>query len=221
MANYVDNNKFLQEISKYRVLYLEAQEVSEVLKNTLEEYKNDGEDHDKINALEDKIKKKLYYPRLSEYLGECFFKIANNYSHNSNWCNYPFREDMVSNAMLDCTRYAHNFDPNKTTNPFAYFTRICQWAFVRTIKKEKKDLYGKFKMIRESEIMNTLYTHVDHDPNIKMIIDDIGYSEGAREKMDEYVYRYEDSIEKKKIQQAEAAAAAEAESVETPETEKE
>ena len=203
MANYVDNKKFLEEMTKYRQKYLEALKKTSVLQENLKRAKINNEPKDHIEKLQKEIDEKLYYPRLSEYLGSCFYLIANNYSHNQNWSNYPFREDMVSNALLDCTRYAHNFDPEKFNNPFAYFTRICQWAFVRTIKKEKKDLYGKFKIIRESEVMNSLFTHVEHDPNVKMIIDDIGYSEGAREKMDEYVSRYEESMENKRIQQEE------------------
>jgi len=101
--------------------------------------------------------KDLPKPRISNYLGECFLKIATHLSYKPNFVNYMFRDDMISDGIENCVQYIHNFDPEKSRNPFAYFTQIIHYAFLRRIQKEKKQLDIKTKIIERSgfdEVMN-------------------------------------------------------------------
>ena len=96
-------------------------------------------------------------PRITNYLGECFLKIATHLSYKPNFVNYMFRDDMISDGIENCVQYTHNFDPEKSRNPFAYFTQIIHYAFLRRIQKEKKQLDIKTKIIERSgfdEVMN-------------------------------------------------------------------
>ena len=77
-------------------------------------------------------------PPITNYLGDCFLKIATHLSYKPNFVNYMFREDMISDGIENCVQYIHNFDPEKSKNPFAYFTQIIHYAFLRRIQKEKK-----------------------------------------------------------------------------------
>ena len=94
--------------------------------------------------------KDLPKPRITNYLGECFLKIATHLSYKPNFVNYMFREDMISDGIENCVQYIHNFDPEKSRNPFAYFTQIIHYAFLRRIQKEKKQLDIKTKIIERS-----------------------------------------------------------------------
>jgi DNA-directed RNA polymerase specialized sigma subunit len=123
--HYVDNQLFLEQITEYRNL---------VLSN-----KESGAER----------------PRVPEYIGTCLFKIATHLARKPNFANYTFREDMVSDGVENCLLYIDNFDPSKGGNPFAYFTQIIYYAFLRRIQKEKKHLYIKYKSM-ENEIINTL-----------------------------------------------------------------
>ena len=89
-------------------------------------------------------------PRITNYLGECFLKIATHLSYKPNFVNYMFREDMISDGIENCVQYIHNFDPEKSKNPFAYFTQIIHYAFLRRIQKEKKQLDIKTKIIERT-----------------------------------------------------------------------
>ena len=89
-------------------------------------------------------------PRITNYLGECFLKIATHLSYKPNFVNYMFRDDMISDGIENCVQYIHNFDPEKSKNPFAYFTQIIHYAFLRRIQKEKKQLDIKTKIIEKS-----------------------------------------------------------------------
>ena len=118
--HYVDNQKFLEEMIVY--------------KGKCKDAKSKGE-------LE---------PQISEYVGECFMKIAQRLSFRPNFINYAFREDMISDGIENCVQYIRNFDPEKSKNPFAYFTQIIFFAFIRRIQKEKKQLYIKYKTMESS-----------------------------------------------------------------------
>jgi predicted RNA binding protein with dsRBD fold (UPF0201 family) len=115
--HYVNNADFLQALIDYK-----------------EEVKNAEKQQQEI-------------PQVPEYIGECFIKIANHLAYKSNFINYSFREDMILDAIENCLTYMNNFDPNKSSNPFAYFTQITYYAFVRRIQKEKKHLHTKYKYI--------------------------------------------------------------------------
>ena len=94
--------------------------------------------------------KDLPKPRISNYLGECFLKIATHLSYKPNFVNYMFRDDMISDGIENCVQYIHNFDPAKSKNPIAYFTQIIHYAFLRRIQKEKKQLEIKTKIIEKT-----------------------------------------------------------------------
>ena len=117
--HYVDNEKFLIVMRDYRENYLKSKD-------------DDTEP-----------------PQIPDYAGECFLKIAERLSHRPNFINYAFREEIVSDGIENCVMYASNFNPEKSTNPFAYFTQIIYYAFLRRIEKEKKQLYIKYKTMDE------------------------------------------------------------------------
>jgi hypothetical protein len=96
--------------------------------------------------------KKLGQPKppVSDYIGNCFLKIANHLSYRPNFINYTFRDDMISDGIENCLQYLDNFNPTKSNNPFAYFTQIIYYAFIRRIQKEKKQTTIKHKMLLDS-----------------------------------------------------------------------
>src|SRR6056300_1326642 len=118
--HYVNNKEFLAALIKYR----EDIEIAEI-----------------------KGKPK---PRITNYLGECFLKIATHLSFKPNFVNYMFKEDMISDGIENCVQYIQNFNPEKSQNPFAYFTQIIHYAFLRRIQKEKKQLDIKTKIIEKT-----------------------------------------------------------------------
>ena len=89
-------------------------------------------------------------PRITNYLGECFLKIATHLSYKPNFVNYMFREDMICDGIENCVQYIENFNPEKSKNPFAYFTQIIYYAFLRRIQKEKRQLEIKNKILDKS-----------------------------------------------------------------------
>ncbi len=118
--HYVNNKEFLAALIRYR----EDKEIAQI-----------------------QGKPKPVIPR---YIGECFLKIANHLSFKPNFVNYMFKEDMISDGIENCVQYIHNFNPEKSQNPFAYFTQIIHYAFLRRIQREKRQLEIKNKIIERS-----------------------------------------------------------------------
>jgi hypothetical protein len=166
--HYVDNEKFLIVMGEYRERYLQAKDTEKEL------------------------------PVLPDYAGECFLKIAERLSHRPNFINYAFREEMVSDGIENCVMYASNFNPDKSKNPFAYFTQIIYYAFLRRIEKEKKQLYIKYKTMEE---YSSLEDHVD----MGEMEDSKSVSTGAsplttdkRVAIQEFIFAFEEKKRKKK-----------------------
>jgi hypothetical protein len=103
-------------------------------------------------------------PKIPEYIGKCLMLIAENLSHKPNFISYTFRDEMIADGIENCVMYFDNFDPKKSKNPFAYFTQIIYFAFIRRIHKEKKQLYVKYKSTEQIGILDE-YEQFEHDEN--------------------------------------------------------
>jgi len=130
-------------------------------------YVNNKEFYDALLVYKNKVKiakeQGLSAPPITNYLGDCFLKIATHLSYRPNFVNYIFREDMISDGVENCVQYINNFDINRT-NPFAYFTQIVYYAFLRRIQKEKKQMEIKEKIIERSGYEQLFYVD-DDSPN--------------------------------------------------------
>lgn len=129
-VNYVNNKTFYEALIEFRRLTKEAEELGRPL------------------------------PKPSNYIGECLISIATKFSYTNNnkmsFINYPFKDEMICDAIENCVKALHSFDPEKSNNPFSYFTQVCFFAFIRRIQSEKRQGYIKWKMLKEtSSAFNT------------------------------------------------------------------
>tara|TARA_B100000424_G_scaffold114759_2_gene86509 strand:+ start:3187 stop:3747 length:561 start_codon:yes stop_codon:yes gene_type:complete len=134
-------------------------------------------------------------PRVTPYIGECLMKIAVHLSHKPNFINYTFKEEMISDGIENCLQYIDNFNPEKSQNPFAYFTQIIYYAFLRRIQKEKKHLYTKYKLTDEVSVMGLDRASQDHDTDTYV---NSKTSEWSREHVDVFIESFEESKRRKK-----------------------
>jgi len=156
--HYVDNKVFLQAMTDWKVLCKIAEEEQKDLPK------------------EEKVK-----PQITNYIGECFLKIATHLSYRPNFINYTYRDEMIADGIENCLQYCSNFDPEKSKNPFAYFTQIIYYAFLRRIAKEKKQTHVRNKIIESvsyqswtvNEGDTNRYVVQGFDPNIMLPDEDV------------------------------------------------
>jgi hypothetical protein len=161
-THYVDNKELYSVIIDY--------------KNRVQEAKTKNEDK----------------PPIPNYVGLCILQIANRLSTKPNFINYSYREEMISDGIENCISYFDNFDPAKSDNPFAYFTQIIYYAFLRRIHKEKKQVYTKHKIAENTMLFEEVVEVGDHDDFV------MDFSQFDAENISEFMRSFEDSIEKKK-----------------------
>jgi hypothetical protein len=113
--------------------------------------------------------KGLTKPRVSNYLGECFLKIATHLSYRPNFINYMYKDDMICDGIENCIQYIDNFDPEKSKNPFAYFTQIVYYAFLRRIAKEKRQMDIKEKLIEKTGFEQIFTGDIENYANYSQI----------------------------------------------------
>ena len=136
-VHYVDNKEFLKAMVEWRSKCLDADSIGESR------------------------------PPLTNYIGECFLKIATHLSYRPNFINYSYRDEMISEGVQNCLQYAYNFDPEKSKNPFSYFTQIIYYAFLRRISAEKKQVHIKNKLIEKRTY--EMYTTIPDDDTMYSI----------------------------------------------------
>lgn len=100
-------------------------------------------------------------PQMSNYIGECIYKIATRLSTRPNFINYTYRDEMICDAIENCIQYIGNFNREKSNNAFAYVTQICYYAFLRRIQKEKKQVFIKQQVLSETGISEAAFDTID------------------------------------------------------------
>ena len=152
--HYVDNKKFLAAIIERKELLKEAEAADETK------------------------------PQITTYLGECILKIANHLSYRPNFINYTYREEMISDGIENCLQYIDKFDPNMSSNPFAYFTQIIYYAFVRRITKEKKQQQITEKLLKEINIEQRIALQAHEEES--------DYQQAFVDMLDKYQFHHDD-----------------------------
>ena len=164
--HYVNNKEFYERMIEYKASVLEAAEA--------------GKDR----------------PPVTPYIGSCIMKIAVRLSHKPNFINYTFREEMIGDGVENCVQYIDNFNGEKSKNPFAYFTQIIYYAFLRRIQKEKKHLYTKYKLTERANIFDMTSDKQSHD-KFSVYNDDIKMNDWSKEYVSNFVSDFEENKRRK------------------------
>jgi len=165
VAHYINNEEFLNAIIEHRAKVMDAKEEG------------------------------LPPIQLTNYLGDCILKIANHLSYKPNFINYSYRDEMISDGVETSLRYFNNFDPAKSSNPFAYFTQIIYYAFIRRIGTEKKQTYVKGKLIQNMDFDQ--FETQDHDDNGQFHNAYLDFIQ-ANQHFDDFIERKKEKRKKKK-----------------------
>ena len=156
--NYVNNPDLLAALIEYKKQCKEAEESGEEL------------------------------PRVPDYIGMCIFQIATRLATKPNFSGYSYKEDMISDGIENCLLYINNFNEEKSQNPFAYFTQIIWYAFLRRIQKEKKQMYIRFKSSQQMIATGDTYSGEDISLHLNT----------AADYMNDFIVDFEDKLSRDK-----------------------
>ena len=129
-------------------------------------------------------------PRASDYIGRCIMLICERLSLKPNFVGYSHRDEMVDDAVTNCSAAINNFNPEKSNNPFSYFTSIAYNAFLRRIQDEKNEKYAKCKNLLRMTSLGQENSYMEGD-------DDRAYRRTALE-IDSYIADFERKVSRRK-----------------------
>lgn len=121
MADYINKTEMLLEIAAYRNECMIAKK----------------ENKDK--------------PPVTNSLMSKFFLMVDGIGKRPNFNGYSYLDEMKSRALFSCFRKANYFDPDKSDNPFGYYSRVIWREFINVIKEEEKQSYIKAKTFYNHE----------------------------------------------------------------------
>ena len=130
-SHYVDNKAFYQALVEYRAACVQAE--------------SEGKER----------------PIVTEYIGECFMKIARGVAMKHNFRNYSYINDMISAGVEVCLKHVLSFNPEKSNNPFSYYTQAIWFAFLHVIDKEHRQTDLKRRAFLNTDI--DAFDLQDHD----------------------------------------------------------
>lgn len=159
--NYVNNKDFLDALVQYRKMRIEAEDC--------------GDEP----------------PRIPDYIGRCFYQIANRLATKPNFSGYSYKDEMISDGLENAIQAINNFDPDKSNNPFAYFTQIIWYAFLRRIDKEKRQMYIKHKVTENASVQDSMEGNSG-------VGGEASYLDVSNDYMNDFVSNYEKRMETKK-----------------------
>jgi hypothetical protein len=161
MANYINNKEFYALLQQFKADCTEAEKNNQPA------------------------------PRVPEDIGKCFMMIATKLATKANFSGYTYKDEMICDALENCVVAVHSFNPEKSKNPFAYFTQIIWYAFLRRIEKEKKQTYVKYKSLEQLVVDAEFLDDEGSDAYKNYDI--------ANEKMKPIIDKFENKQKKKKI----------------------
>lgn len=169
---HVDRDEFTRELAERKVIvdkiFAQIIEENKIVLPEDEELRKDA-----LNEIFEQYSDR--FPRVTDSIGRKLLMTAEILSHKHYFIGYSWREDMVMYAMYDCIKYVDKFDPSRGTNPFAYFTQTCWYAFIRYLQNEKKQKRVKMEVIRNlGSVLSDLQVDAhDMDQDFKNHVSDL------------------------------------------------
>lgn len=148
-------------------------------------YINNRDLYEAMKVYKAKVKENINGPKpqISNYIGECIVSIANRLATKGCFCNYTYRDEMISDGIENCIQYIDNFDSDKYNNPFAYFTQTIKFAFIRRIQKEKKQQYVKMKNIQNYFTFDQVFSEMNDRQDKELYENNLKFIQEYEEKL--------------------------------------
>ena len=75
---------------------------------------------------------------MSDKLARMLQMLCARYGRRGQFANYTYNEDMQAYAMMMLVRTWNSFNPEKSKNPFAFFTQCVKNSFIQYLNSEKR-----------------------------------------------------------------------------------
>ena len=103
--------------------------------------------------------------KIPDKIALSIMKICENLAKSGRFSGYTWKQEMIADAILSCIQFCRNFDPEKSQNPFAFYTQIAYNAFVQRIKLEKQKIATHYEYTQQIEMLYDIDAEYDDENN--------------------------------------------------------
>jgi len=76
--------------------------------------------------------------KMTDKLAHMLTVLCARYGRKGNFANYTYNDDMQAYAMMMLVRTWNSFKPEKSNNPFAFFTQCIKNSFIQFLNQERR-----------------------------------------------------------------------------------
>jgi hypothetical protein len=116
--------------------------------------------------------------KLTDKMAKYLMLIAERYSYHPWFVNYSFREDLVNAAVVNLCANWHKFNPEKSDNPFSYYTTASYRSFLSYLDSERKERDIRDELLIEAGASPSFNYQAKHGTSGKTS-DDTAFSGGG------------------------------------------
>lgn len=115
--------------------------------------------------------KSLEQGRMTDTLARMLQTLCARLGTKGNFVNYSYNEDMQGYAMLMLAKTWKSFKPEKSNNPFAFYTQCIKHSFIQYLNQEK----------RQRNIRDALLVDQGLNPSLTYQMENAGSSDDSSE----------------------------------------
>lgn len=146
-------------------------------------------------------------PKIPTYVAAQVQMIIKNMSMRYNYRDYPYREDMVAEAVVNILRYLHTFDVSHVgkkgrINFFSWVTMCADRSFARKLNIEEEHNYIKLRSFEDAGGFAALSDDPDFQP--QTFVDSTGIGMDFRERIGNFEEKKETQRQREREKTANA-----------------
>lgn len=110
------------------------------------------------------LEKSRAQDKMTEKLGNMFKLLTKRYAEVPRFASYTYNDDMQAYALLVIVKYWRTFNPEKSNNPFAFFTQAIKRAFFQfdNNERQQRDIRDEL-LLKAGE--NPSFSYLDRHSN--------------------------------------------------------
>lgn len=103
--------------------------------------------------------------KMSDKLAHMLTVLCSRYARKGSFANYTYNDDMQAYAMMMLCKTWGAFNPERSSNPFAFYTQCIKSSFIQYLNQEKKQRDVRDLILVDKGMMPSYTYQLEHENN--------------------------------------------------------
>ena len=110
--------------------------------------------------------------KMTDELAKMLMLLTARYGKKGNFANYTYNEDMQAFAIMALVKTWNSFNPERSQNPFAFFTQCIKHSFLQYLKMEKKQRSIRDELLVDSGLTPSYNYQMEYEEHQRLAHDE-------------------------------------------------